>query len=123
MKSVIGLIGLCVPALLSAQGYPGMDMAKMQEFAACMERIPQEDLDAIDKESRAFEQEIRSLCNAGQRDEAQRRAREFAQELLRDPTMVRMQECGTMMQGAMPGVPALVDIQLYEDLEQYHVCD
>ena len=62
---------------------------------------------------------LKSLCQQGKRDEAQRKAIEFSKEVLNSPSIQTIKECTKNMQmnGFTPEIPD------FEDLENRHICD
>ncbi|MEE4298812.1 MAG: hypothetical protein V2J24_05160 [Pseudomonadales bacterium] len=119
------------PALAGAQDMP--DMAAMQEAMEaaqrCMESVDQSAFERLGRDARAFEQEIRQLCDAGERGAAQTRAIDFARRMLADEDVQKARACTEMMREAMQGMPMMMpmpappDVPTREELEQRHVCD
>ncbi len=108
MKSGTMILLLVLPVAALAQNYPGMspaDMEKMEKMQACMEKIDEAKLKAIEQRSEKIDAEIKALCAGGKRAEAQEKAMAFGQEMAKDPTMQAMGKCGEMMKGMMPKVP------------------
>jgi hypothetical protein len=123
MKAGTIVLLLLLPVAAIAQNYPGMsaaDMQKMEQMQACMEKIDEAKLEAIERRSQQVEAEIKALCAGGKRAEAKEKAMAFGQEMAKDPTMQAMGKCGEMMKGMMPKVP-------YTDQGKSasggHVCD
>ena len=81
MKNFIMTL-ICLVAVMSfAQNPMSMNeadmqkmMQQMQEAQACMEKIDQSQLDALEKKAKQFEAEMKSLCASGKRAAAQDRA-------------------------------------------------
>ena len=71
---------------------------KMQE---CMAKIDQKDMDAITAKSEKVNGEIKKLCAAGKRDEAQITAMDYGKEMAASKEMQAMQQCGMANQMAM----------------------
>lgn len=90
---------------------------KMQE---CMAGIDQSALDALAARTEKMEQEVRALCDAGQRDQAQKLAMKYGKEISAAPVMKDLQKCGEMAKGMMQHMPMM---DLHDDLEDRHVCD
>ena len=82
-------------------------MQQMQQAQACMAGVDQSELKKFEQRTNQMEASVKALCASGKRDEAQQEAIAFGREVASTPTMQKMQECGKMMQGAMPGMPAV----------------
>lgn len=131
MKIFITVLCLLVPVVAGAQspGMNGGDMQKlmmvMQEMQACMEKIDQSKLKALEQESEKFEREIDALCKQGERDEAQKRAMAYAKKMSEDPTLQQYQECGKKAQGMMPPGTADSSPMMDQDFDysKHHICD
>ena len=111
----------------TAQNPSGMseaDMQKMmqgmQEMQSCMEKVDQSAMKRLGEESKRLDGEIKSLCAAGTRDEAQKRIVEFGMKAAKDPAMKAMAECGKKTQGMTPLMP-YADAE--QDYSERHVCD
>jgi hypothetical protein len=122
-----------MPVLAVASNYQGMSeqdmqsmMQDMQKAEACLQKIDQSKLKALEQRSRQFEAELKSLCASGKRDQAEAKALAFSKELMADPTMQQMSECSKLMKGAMQGMmPEPPAINTYKDRSASggHVCD
>jgi Skp family chaperone for outer membrane proteins len=129
MKIIITPLLLLFPALTSAMNYQNMSeadtqkmMAQMQKAQACMAEVDQSELKKFEARANQMEARVKELCASGQRDEAEQEAIAFGQEVSADPAMKKMQECGKLMQGAMPGMPGTA-AQVAEDHKDRHICD
>ena len=124
MKTPSIVLLLLLPIVSIAQNDQGMsqaDMQKMmQEMETCMQNIDQKKLKALEKRSTQFEENMKSLCASGKRDEAQARAIKFGMEVMNDPAIRNLRKCGEIMQGMMPTMPFMEQDQDYSDR---HVCD
>lgn len=114
----------------AAQNPAGMsdaDMEKMmqgmQEMQSCMENIDQAAMERMGKEAEALNEEVKALCAAGKRDEAQSEAMAYGMKMAKDPNMKAMAECGKKMQGAMPQMQNVPGAPTEEELKNRHVCD
>lgn len=113
---------------MPSASFGGVDMQKMQEQAAkmeqCMAQVKEKDLKNLERKAKQLESEVKSLCAAGKRDEAQSRALELAQSINRDQTVLTIKECTKdltgMMAQMMPKPPLP---EKYDDLGQGHICD
>ena len=128
----IAIILLCMTAVTSyAQNPMGMSeadmnkmMQQMQKAQACMEKIDQSELDALEKKANQFEAEMKSLCASGKRDAAQEKAMVYVKEIVNSSAVKEAKRCGEMMQGAMQGMGQ--GMQFMSDDKDYtsqHVCD
>lgn len=125
MKKPLLLLSLLLlaPVAATAQDFPGMpqmDMQKIQQMQECIERVDQQQLKAIEKQQQQFDTEIRALCKSGKRDQAQQKAIEYAKQMMNNPAIKAMQECGEIARGMMPEMPVM---QMEKELESQHVCD
>jgi cell fate (sporulation/competence/biofilm development) regulator YmcA (YheA/YmcA/DUF963 family) len=126
MKVLAVVIFVLIPVSIHAQNFQNMneqDMQKMmmqaQKVQACMEKIDQAELKGIEQRSKEFDAEIKSLCAAGKRDKAQKKAIAFGREMAKNPVLQEMKKCGELMRGVMPDMPMVED---FEDSDT-HVCD
>lgn len=95
-------------------------MLQMQNMQACMEGVDQAALQALELRSSQLDNELKSLCASGKRDEAQQLAISFGQEMAKTSVLQEMKRCGEMMKGvAMPNMPSIKDT----DYSVHHVCD
>jgi hypothetical protein len=96
-------------------------MEQAQKMQECMARIDQSGLDALAARADAMEKEVKALCDAGKRDQAQKLAIKYGREISASPEMQALQKCGEMAQGMMQQMPMMSDLgQEYDD---QHVCD
>ena len=134
-KLVISMLSL-LPAVALAQNpygqYPmGMDQAdmqgmmqQMQKAQACMEKIDQSELQALETRAKKFEAEMRSLCASGDRAKAQEKAMTYSKEIMNHAAVQEARRCGEMMQGAMKGMmPDMSVMDEEKDYTSMHVCD
>ena len=123
---------LCLfPITSFAQNPMGMSEAEMQNMMqqmkkaqACMEKIDQSELDALENKANQFEAEMKSLCASGKRDAAQERAMVYMKEIVNSSVVKEAKKCGEMMKGTMQGMMqdmAFVDQD--KDYTRQHVCD
>ncbi len=126
MKVLAVVMFVLLPVCAVAQNFQNMneeDMQKMmmqaQKVQACMEKIDQADLKAIEQRSNKFDAEIKALCAQGKRDKAQKKAIAFGREMAKNPVLLEMKRCGELMRGVMPDMPM---VEEYEESDT-HVCD
>ena len=131
MKKLAITLLCLVPTISFAQNPMGMNeadmqkmMQSMQKAQACMEKIDQSELDALEKKSKKFEAEMKSLCASGKRDAAQDKAMVYMNEIVNSSAVKEAKRCGEMMkgvmQGMMPNMPLMNEDKDYTNL---HVCD
>ena len=135
MKNFIITLMCLMPAISFAQNPMGMSetdmqkmMQQMQQAQACMEKIDQSQLEALEKKSKQFEAEMKSLCASGKRDAAQDRAMDYMKEIVNSPVVKEAKRCGDMMKGMMDGMMQGMKQQgsilnQDKDYSNQHVCD
>ena len=125
MKKMMLLLSL-LPMVAMAQNNSGMpmDMQKMMEQAmkaqACMEDIDTSEFDRIEQEGRAKEAEIKALCDAGNREEAQETAIAYSRKMMQEPAMKKVRECSEHLRGMLPTMPF---DNFEEEFKNKHICD
>jgi hypothetical protein len=127
-KLLIALL-LILPVLASAQNFQNMSEADMQnmmqqaeKMQACMAGIDQSDLEKFEQRANQMQARVDTLCASGKRDEAQKEGIAFAREVSSNESMKKMQTCGKMMEGTMPGMPTMPQDAPGES-ENQHICD
>ena len=128
MKKLLMSACLLFPALAMAQQMSEQDMQKMmaniQEMSACMQNIDQNEIKALEQDSKQFESEVKALCNEGKRDQAQQQAIEFSEKMMKAPALVTMRECTEKMTASMKGMmPNMDPEEIAKDYSDSHVCD
>ena len=128
MKRLLMTILLLSPIAALAQNMNQQDMqnmmAQMQEMAACMQTVDQNEVKALEKETNEFEAEMKGLCKAGKRDEAQEKAIEFSKKMLNSPALKTMRKCTEKMSASMKGkMPNMDPEEMAKDYSNRHVCD
>ncbi len=135
MKMVMSILILLMPMTAFAQNYQGMNegdmqamMQQLQKMKSCMENVDQGQLKMLEQRASQIEAEIKSLCDAGKRDKALKKAISFGKKMTQNPAMEAMKKCGEMMQGMPKGMMQgmmqempVID-QDYND-SSVHVCD
>lgn len=131
MKVIATILFVVFPVIAAAQKYPGMNeadmqqmMQVMQEMQACMEKIDQAELEALQQRSDEFDAEIKVLCDQGKRDEAEKKAIAYGKEMMNNPVVQQMQKCGEMAEGMMPpGQMGTMEDKYDYSEDEGHVCD
>lgn len=128
MKKILFSVCLLAPTLAMAQQMSEQDMQKMmaqiQEMTACMQNIDQNEIKALEQDSKQFESVVKGLCNEGKRDQAQQQAIEFSEKVMKAPALVTMRECTEKMNASMKGMmPNMDPEEIAKDYSNGHVCD
>ena len=110
MTKILLLSVLWIPMALFAQDEQMSEeqMQQMMENAGkmqdCMAHMDQQAMDAFAAKGEKVNAEIKKLCAAGKRDEAQKMAVDYGKEMASSKEMRAMQQCGGMVnQMAMAG--------------------
>ena len=125
MKHVL-LVLFLFPLSALAQGNAGMspDMMKMMEQAQkaqlCMQEIDVAALEDMSNEGKQMESRIKSLCAAGDRDQAQEEAIAFSRKMMATPSMQQMRTCSEHLRGILPRMPF---DNFEEEFANRHICD
>ena len=132
MKKIIFLaaIALTTPSFSQAQ-QPAISQEQMQQMMqqaqqmqTCFAKIDQQALMAFGEKAQAMEAELRSLCQAGKRSEAQRKAIQFGLAMSKDKNIQAARECGEAMQGMAKGMLPKMDYPISEEaFKDVHLCD
>lgn len=127
MKKSVILLFLLIPTTAFAQSYRGMSeadmqkmMQQMEKMQSCVEQIDKNKLKALEQRSRKIEQEVKALCTDGKRDQAQKKAMAFGEEIVKDPTMKHIRKCGAKMGSIMPKMAFTNEDK---PSTSHHVCD
>ncbi len=127
-RTSIFIAFLSMPLFVHAQ-LPGMGQGDMQqmmekakEMQACFAKIDQEALIAIGEDMQKMEDEVRSLCKAGKRDQAQSLVLKKTRALSNDKNIIAAQGCGEMGMGM--GMIPKMDYPINEkNASEEHLCD
>jgi len=121
------MAALLIPLAASGQQLQGMSeeqmqsaMEQMQKAQSCMQNIDQTELQALEQRSHEFQAEVKSLCASGKRDEAQRKAIAYGQEVSQSNAIQTIRECGELMKGMVAQMPMT---ELDRDFSNEHICD
>ncbi len=137
MKMTVMLALILLPLSAAAQNYPpGMDMGgqdmqammlQAQKAQACMEQVDQDALQALEEEGRRFEAEIKALCAAGKRDQAQKKAMAYGRKMAASPVIKEIKKCAEMMQGMVQNMFPGMEMGMMDGEDGTesagHVCD
>ena len=97
-------------------------MQKTQEMQTCMQNVDESEMQAFQQRAEKMGAEVKALCAAGKRAEAQNKMMSFAKELNNDDTMQTLKKCGEIMQGMMPEFAGIAQTQESDDPKS-HICD
>ena len=97
-------------------------MQKAQEMQTCMQNVDESEMQAFQQRAEKMGAEVKALCAAGKRTEAQNKMMAFAKELNNDDTMQTLKKCGEIMQGMMPEFAGITQTQESENSKS-HICD
>ena len=128
MTKKITVLFICIfMPLLSHAQQPNMNQEQMQQMMQqaqqmqdCFAKVDQQALMAIGEKAKAMESEIKSLCQAGKRNEAQSTAIKFGLAMSQDENVAAARECGKMAQGMMPKMDFPTS---EEEFKEQHLCD
>ena len=80
-------------------------MQNAQKMQECMADIDQSAMEDLAARGKKVEAEVKALCKAGKRDEAQNRAMAYGREVNASKEMQAMKKCGNMAQQMMKNSP------------------
>lgn len=105
LLSMVLLAGIA-PAYAQAPDPAQMQrmMEGVQAMQRCVAQIDEKALQRLEQRGEQMESEIDSLCAAGKRDEAQRRAVAFGVEFMNDPAARLMNSCARQAQQLVPSL-------------------
>lgn len=128
--SYLGLIAVLFlsPAAPARADHGGMSDEQMQmmmenarKMQECMDRIDPSLFDQLEQKGREMETEIKALCAAGKRDEAEKKAMAYGREMNNTKGMKDLQKCGEMGKGMMEHMPVIREKM--QEGKSGHICD
>lgn len=122
-RTLISVVcGLLAAVAAAQQPAPSQEqmMNQAMEMQACFANLDQQALAAIGEQAQRMAEEVKSLCQAGKREQAQNTAIQFGKTVARDKTVQAARECGEMMRGMMPNLDYPTS---EEEMKGRHVCD
>ena len=129
MKKAIVILVALMPLLANAEGFTGGNpqqmqgmMQKVQKMQACMQNIDQGQMKAIKQKGEQMGVEIKALCAAGKRSQAQAAVVSYGQDMMTNPTIQEMKKCAEIMKGVAPDMMKMTEPYLEENSE-VNVCD
>ncbi|MDX1346997.1 MAG: hypothetical protein R3189_01975 [Thiomicrorhabdus chilensis] len=107
---------------MNSQGMQQM-MMQMQKMQQCLQQVDENELRAYENQINQLETELKALCQAGKRDEAQSKAVEFGKQINQSKAFQQIQKCTQEMQDNdfMPSFPTLKTDE--KGQPQGHICD
>ncbi|MEN8141827.1 MAG: hypothetical protein ABFR97_11465 [Thermodesulfobacteriota bacterium] len=94
-------------------------MEQMAEVSNCMGKIDREKMAQLEESARQMEREISQLCQAGKRDEAQKKALSHAKKIAADPAVQQIKRCSELLpEMALPDLETAL-----KDAPAGHICD
>lgn len=123
----LGCLLICAPLALSAGQMSDPQMQAMMAYAQAMQACAANiDDAAMQSRGAQMHEEVKQLCAAGKRDQAQSRAIAYGQEMAADPAIKAMHECMKKAEPLKPDIPGM-DAPPSGDFTQFdeshHVCD
>jgi len=119
-------VTLSIATAASAQNMSGMDgmnmqqmMVQMNKMQQCLMQVDESTLRDYERRIYKLDPELKTLCKAGKRDEAQQKAIKFGKEVARSDAFKTIQACTKNMQ-ANAFMPALPD---FDNLDKLHICE
>ena len=118
---------LCITATVSmaaqANDHAQM-MQKMMQMQSCIEQnVDTTYFDNLAKDAQARSEEIKQMCLAGKRDQAQKAAIVYATAIHNDPNFQALKKCIVDLGSDFPGVKDMQEGFDLESLDKQHVCD
>lgn len=127
LKYLTLAVTFCMMTLTStltlANQHEQMMLGIMQMQNCIAENVDASYLESIAKDSEAIANKIEQLCQAGQRDQAQDTATDYAKKMQNDANFQAMQKCMAHMGDALPDTQARQDSFDLDALNENHVCD
>jgi len=97
-------------------------MQHAQKMQKCMSNIDQSAMEALAEKGKKMEAEVKALCKAGKRDQANNMAMVYGREVSGSKEMQAMQKCSAMAQGMMHNSPWMPG-KGGKNSDGSHVCD
>ena len=94
-------------------------MQNAQQMQDCMSHVDEGAMQAFEDRADQMDKEIKALCAAGKRDEAQAKAMAYGKEMAESSTMKAMKQCGDMAMKMIPSAATAVT----GASASHHVCD
>lgn len=128
MKYIPAFLLVLLPVSALAQQPQSMndvDVQKMmqqaQELQACMQKVDQTELQKFQQRAMEVNDDIKALCEAGKRSEAQKMAMDFGKESEKNAAVQEMKKCGELAKGMIPQNMPQANEEI--DYSKEHVCD
>ena len=129
MKISTFVVMLFMTISVYAENNSGMDQQQMQammqkalEMQTCIQNVDESEMQAFQQRAKKMGAEVKALCAAGKRSEAQNKMMSFAKELNNDDTLQTLKKCGEIIQGMMPELAGIAQTHESDDPKS-HICD
>lgn len=109
--------------LTLANEHEQMMLGIMQMQSCIAESVDASYLENMAKSGEAIADKVEQLCQAGQRQQAQDTAMDYAIKMQSDTNFQAMQKCMAQISDTLPNTQALQDNFIMDDLNKNHVCD
>ena len=97
-------------------------MEDMQKYEKCMAGIQQSQFIEIQRLQEKFLDEVRPLCDSGNRDKAQKRAIQFGKEMTNHPVIKQIDKCSKLLTSEL-AKQEQADMDFDYESSDAHVCD
>ena len=100
MRILLLSLLLTLTTSVNSQGMP----AGLQEALDCMESLDQEAMEQLAEKGKDIEKEIKAICESGDEEAARKVGIKYALEMKDNEVVLKLMECGEIMEKAMPGM-------------------
>ncbi|WFP51376.1 hypothetical protein PL263_04945 [Methylomonas sp. EFPC3] len=134
MNRLLPILVLMAPALAAANAADSRSVSqpaanpkiqqmleKIQAMQNCMKDVDKAELQALESQAKQLSSDVKQLCAAGKRDEAQQRAIGFGQEISANKAMQLTKKCSEGLAGLTPDLVAAESYS--ESGKARHICD
>ena len=100
-------------------------MQAMQSMNQCIEtKLGKEGLSKIGQQGKEIDTEMRGMCGAGKRDEAEKLKKDYTAKMLDSPELKGMEACSKEHASKLP-IPDMAKMQkrMMEKYQNLHICD
>lgn len=129
MKIITGISFLLLSVTVYAQfpyqmNDPAMQkfMEEMQQYEKCIAKIQQSQFIDIQRRQEKFAEEVRPLCESGNRDKAQKIAIKFGKDMSNHPAIRELSKCGKLLTSKI-AKNEVDDMDFNYESSDVHVCD
>jgi len=104
--AAVAIVLLGAASGAAAQAPTQQQMAAAMKMQQCMANLDPSVMEKIEASGKKFEAEVKALCKAGKREEAQNAAMAYGREMATSEEMKAMAKCGDMAAQMMPSAAA-----------------